>query len=167
MFRNFFYLPDRALSVREFLWSFCSRFDPRMCTPLFVEERYLGALAAKVAAVLDHPDTGLSRRDVELLYPVFHCRYWMGRNNSVNCQFGPTLTPFVDPVIVAEALALPLSDKNNGRFEADLINTLSPALAAYPSAYGHAFAGPPPLRRVVQDILSTHRPPSCAATPIA
>ncbi len=101
----------------------------------------------------------LSRRDVERLYPAFRCRYWTGRNTSVNNRFGWALTPFIEPATVANAIDVPIAIKNHGRFEAALINAFSPSLARYPSAYGHDFAGDVPLKRRLKDQLTLLRPP--------
>jgi hypothetical protein len=40
-----------------------------------------------------------------------------------------------------------------------MIRRISPALAAYGSAYGHNFAGDPPLRHVLKDLATYLRPP--------
>jgi asparagine synthase (glutamine-hydrolysing) len=159
VFRNFFYLPDRPFSVRQILWSFYSRFDPATCTRLFEPERYYRALEDKVRKTLGVVGERLSRRDVERVYPEFRCRFWMGRNNSVNNRLGAALTPFIDENVVPDALGLPLRIKNFGRFEARLIRAINPRLAAYQTVYGHGFAGEPPLRRILKDLRTYARPP--------
>jgi len=55
-------------------------------------------------------------------------------------------------------MTLPLRLKNAGRFEAMLLNAIDPALARYPSAYGHDFAGPPGLRHRFDEWSSRMRP---------
>lgn len=163
VFRNFFYLPDRPFSIRQVLWSFYSRFDPRVCTGLFAPERYYRALEDKIRATLGLGDRigggRLSRHDVERVYPEFRCRFWMGRNNSVNNRLGPALTPFIDENIVPDALRLPLKLKNSGRFEARLIRAINPRLAAYQTVYGHGLASEPPLKRLFKDFKTLARPP--------
>ena len=54
---------------------------------------------------------------------------------------------------------MPLALKNHGRFEAALIRAVSPALARYPSDYGHAFDAPVPLSRLLRDHATLLRPP--------
>jgi asparagine synthase (glutamine-hydrolysing) len=159
IFRNFFYLPDRRFSIREVIWTFYSQFDPAMATPLFSERAYMEAMIAAVADSLGTTDRTLSREQVELAYPAFRCRYWTGRNTSVNNQFGSALTPFIEHDIVAGAARVPIRFKNHGRFEAALIEALSPSLARYPSSYGHGFAGSIPLNRKLKDQLTLLRPP--------
>lgn len=159
VFRNFFYLPDRAFSVRQLLWTFYGAFDPTWCTGAFDEQVYLANLGRKVKRVLGIEYDRLRRTDIEALYPLFRCRYWMGKNNSVNNRLGPALTPFIDANIVPDAVAIPLRYKNSGRFEARLIARVSKALASYPSDYGHAFDTDPPLARRLKDKLTYARPP--------
>ena len=160
IFRNFFYLPDRALSLSEFIWTFYSQFDPASAAGTFREDEYMDGLARRRAACARRrKPSASSRRDVELLYPAFRCRYWTGRNTSVNNRFGWALTPFVERRTVASAVDVPIAFKNHGRFEAALINAFSPSLARYPSAYGHDFAGDVPLKRRIKDQLTLLRPP--------
>ena len=159
VFRNFFYLPDRPFSVRQILWSFYSRFDPATCTRMFDPERYYRALEDKIRKTLGVVGSRLSRRDVERVYPEFRCRFWMGRNNSVNNRLGPALTPFIDENVVPDTLGLPLRIKNFGRFEARMINAINPRLAAYQTVYGHGLASEPPLRRIFKDLKTYARPP--------
>lgn len=65
----------------------------------------------------------------------------------------------MDAEVLAVTLPLPLDLKNHGRLQAALISRADPALAAYPSAYGHAFNAPPPRRRVLSDWATYLRPP--------
>lgn len=159
IFRNFFYLPDRPYNIREFIWAFYCRFDPKTCMDQFVEHEYLERLGSKVAHTASARDGILARWQVEYLYPAFRCQYWMGRNNSLNNRFGAALTPFVDHSIVEESLRIPLKYKNFGAFAAGLIERISPKLAAYQSSYGHNFSGPPPLRRKAKELGTMLRPP--------
>lgn len=157
--RNFFYLPDRGLSCRQFLWSFYSRYDPLTCTSRFAEEDYLDSLGAKVQETLGVGTNKLPRARIELLYPFFRCRYWTGRNNSVNSRFGREMTPFLDYGLVEKAVRVPLRWKNFGRIEARLIRRFAPKLARYDSAYGYSFDTEPPLKYRVAASASYLRPP--------
>ena len=159
VFRNFFYLPDRPFSIRQLLWSFYSRFDPRTCTALFDVERYYRALEDKVRQTLGVVGQRLTRGEVERVYPEFRCRFWMGRNNSANNRLGPALTPFIDENVVPDTLSLPLRVKNFGRFEGRLIREINPRLAAYDTVYGHGLADDPPLKRILKDLKTYARPP--------
>ena len=55
-------------------------------------------------------------------------------------------------------MTLPVAIKQAGRFEAALLAAIDPVLAAYPSAYGHDFAGPPSPRHRFQEWSSRIRP---------
>src|SRR5262249_46598041 len=100
----------------------------------------------------------LSRMDIERSYPLFRCRFWTARNTSVNCRIGASITPLIEPLVIAAALGTPLALKNNGRFEGELIRRIDPRLAAYPSAYGFAFDAPPPLSVRARYALTSLRP---------
>jgi asparagine synthase (glutamine-hydrolysing) len=158
VFRNFFHLPDRAFTARELVWSFYSRLDPRAIRPPYSARAYEDAMAAKLAATAGGGAI-MSRAQIEYLYPVFRCGYWMGRNNAINNRLGGALTPFIDANVVPAALAVPLALKNAGRFEAALIRAVDPKLAAYASAYGHDFAHPPPLKARAAERIGLARPP--------
>ena len=159
IFRNFFYLPNRPFDVREILWTFYSQYDPLVCTIRFDERGYLDELGRKLGDSVNAQGQRLTRRQVEMIYPMFRCRYWMGKNNSINNRLGWALTPFIDPHIVWDALEIPLSLKNSGRLEAQMIAATDPNLAAYPSAYGHGFDAPAPLMRRLKDLTTRRKPP--------
>ena len=160
IFRNFFYLPNRTMSARALLWSFYGQFDPTWCTQRLNLADYYESLTASLTASIDAPPgKPLSRLQVEALYPYFRCRFWTGRNGSVNSRFGHSLTPFLEADLIARALRIPLRRKNHGRFESALIRASDASLAAYPSAYGHDFSGAPSVRRHVRDYLTIARPP--------
>lgn len=158
IFRNFFNLRNTDFTVRGFLWTFYCQFDPRVCTEEFKESRYLENLAAKVRDTLAVQGDHLKRSWIEFLYPAFRCRYWMGRNVSLDNRFSWALTPFADTVIIDAAMRIPLEQKSHGKFEAQLIRELSAQLARYPSIYGHSFSTAPPFRQKLKDWGTLIRP---------
>ena len=158
VFRNFFYLREGAFSCRQLVHSFYNRYDPAMTTSRFDEHNYVANLAEKIQTTLGTVTQTLTRLEVERVYPEFRCSYWMGRNNAINNRFGFSLTPFVDPLLHGRTLCVPLAFKNHGRFEARLIEVVSPSMASYLSDYGHAFDQKPPLKRVVKDTATMLRP---------
>jgi asparagine synthase (glutamine-hydrolysing) len=139
IFRNFFYLADRPYSALDVAWSFYCQFDPRTCAPGFNQEEYLRTVAERIAERVGAQEQRLSRQEVEAVYPLFRCAYWMGRNNSINNRLGYATTPFIDAAVVSAALAVPLRFKNLGRLEARMINIVDPALARHGSVYGRSF----------------------------
>ncbi len=159
VFRNFFYLPDRRYNVQQLLWTFYSQFDPSLTTRKFNQKDYYRRLGKKVRDSVGAENQTLTRTEIELVYPLFRCRYWMGKNNSINNRLGYALTPFIDYEIVKQAIRVPLTYKNYGAFEAALIREVSPALASYPSDYGHNFMSGPGIRHKLADQMTLLRPP--------
>lgn len=161
IYRDFFYLPNRPYTAQEMAWSFFSQYDPRLCTARFSNPHYQAGLAQRIAeSAYASTDASLSRDQVEFLYPYFRCRYWMGRNNSVNNRLGLAATPFIEHAVISSALQAPLQHKTMGRLQARMIAKADPALAAYPSAYGYSFDREPPLSYRLKYLGTYLRPPS-------
>ncbi|RMF08986.1 MAG: hypothetical protein D6763_08740 [Alphaproteobacteria bacterium] len=160
IFRNFFYLIDRPFTVRQILWTFYSRFEPRWCGEAFDESAYYTRMGEKISAIFTRPRDRLTRAEVEYIYPAFRGRFWTGRNTAINTHLGPALTPFLDHALVRAAVGVPLAYKNHGILEAAMIEAISPALARYASDYGHSFCGAVPLRRKLRDWMTYVRPPA-------
>ena len=158
IYRNFFYLPEESYTTKQFLHSFYAQFDPKVCTLLFSESGYFDSLAGKVQNVCGTSRDILERFEVELLFPIFRCRFWMGRNNALNNRFGYALTPFIEYKSVEAASYIPIREKNFGRIQGKMINKVNPVLASYISSYGHNFSNEPPLRRKITDSLTLFRP---------
>ena len=159
IFRNFFYLRDRAYDLRELLWAFYSQFDPSSATALFNIEEYYDTLEKKILELVGLGHRRLPRPTVEWLYHNFRCRSWDGKVDTIASWFGYTAMPFLERPLSEHASALPLCWKNHGVYEAKLIQCIDPRLAAYPSNYGHTFRGPPPLARRLRDYATYLRPP--------
>ncbi len=158
--RNFFKLRDRSYSALELLWTFYSMFDPRSARPPFSEAAYHEALQRKLLASLAVPDRQrLTRAEVELAYPYFRCRFWTGRNNSINCRFGEELTPFLDYGLLTVAIDLPISLKTYGTAQARVIELLAPQVAAVQSTYGRSFVDPPAWPQRASMMGECWRPP--------
>ncbi len=139
IYRNFFYLPDRPYTAHQVVQAFYSRYDPRVTTARFDAEAYETATAETIMAALGTNDPRLTRRQVELVYPLYRGRYWTAREVPLNQGFGPYLTPFMEPAAIKGAPDWKIAWKNHGWIEAAMIARLSPRLAAYPSVYGRPF----------------------------
>ena len=111
IFRNFFYLPNRSFSAREIVWSLYDGFDLAWCGDAFNEGVYVSNKARKLRQAVEAGSDRFTRGEVEALYPFYRCRYWMGRNNSVNNKLGTSLTPFIGANVVPAVLALPVKYK--------------------------------------------------------
>jgi asparagine synthase (glutamine-hydrolysing) len=159
IYRNFFHLSDRGLRLRDLVWSFYCRFDPKACTREFQAQQYIESLVAKTRATLDTGDDRLDRSMIDRLYPLFRVRYWTGRDAAINQLFGYSWFPFLELPVVRASLQVPTRMKDYGRLQAAMIRCVSPDLASYPSVYGHSFADPePPLATRLKELKSTLRP---------
>ncbi|MBW7945047.1 MAG: hypothetical protein H3C60_01075 [Sphingomonadaceae bacterium] len=161
VFRNFFYLPDRALTARQVMGAFFARYTLSDVTGVFDPRGFLDRLEAKALAALEKPGhTGKLRRTlIEQLYPRMRCRAFFGREISLVGRQGAYFMPFFDHEVVAGALQLPIALKNAGRFEAALLTHIDPVLAAYPSDYGYSFDRPPTLSHRMNELGTRVRPP--------
>jgi len=148
IFRNFFFLPNRPFTAAAVARTFFARYAKGDVTGAFDEARFLRSIEDKILAALGRAGAHapLPRGQVEQIYPRVRCRALFGREIGLEAHEGAYLMPFLDHKLVAEAMTLPLALKHAGRFEAALLNAIDPALARYPSAYGHDFAGPPDRR---------------------
>jgi len=156
--RNFFYLPDRPFSARQLVQSFYARYDPRAMTARFDAAAYEDAIARAIMAAVGADAAQLTRRQVELAYPLFRGRYWTAREVPLNQGFGLYLTPFMEPAAVKGTPGWKIAWKNHGRIEAAMIACLSPRLAAYPSVYGRPFDRPPSWPEHLRAQASYRRP---------
>jgi asparagine synthase (glutamine-hydrolysing) len=139
IYRNFFHLPDRDFTARDIVKAFYRGFSRgtfRQPNGLASYEARLAASIRDTVGMFPGGNQRLSRKQVELLYPLFRCHYWMGVNNSVAVRHGYYATPLVDLASVCLALRVPLRWKNAGALQSRLVAALHPAIAAQPTAYG-------------------------------
>ena len=145
VFRNFFYLPDRRMRARDVVHAFYARYAPGDVTDAFEPRGFIDRLETKALEALGRAGErgALHRTAIEDLYPRLRCRAFFGRELSLVARHGGYLMPFFEAPVIAQALGIPMAEKNLGRFESRLLTHIDPRLAAYPSAYGHAFTDPP------------------------
>lgn len=158
IFRNFFYLSDGCFTITDLINSFYSRYTKTVCQQEFKEQNYRDGLHDKIKTALEVSSDKLTRGQVEYAYPAFRLRYWTCRDNGNNTRLGSYLTPFVSYQMIKKALTIPLTYKNHGRFQADLIKEISPELAAYQSDYGYAFDEQVPGKIRFKNRLTYYRP---------
>ena len=158
IFRDFFHLPLGAVAASEIVRRFYCQFDPAICTGRFALRDYVADLATRINESLCVRDGKLSRPLAEAAYAFFRCRFWMGRNNSLNNRFGSALTPFVDPLIVQSALAVPAQLRCNGRLQARMISLALSDIASIRSIYGPGFDLMPSWRFRLHEYVLRHRP---------
>lgn len=161
VFRNFFYLPDRALTARQVMGAFFARYTKTDVTDVFDPEGFIDRLEEKALRAIEKPGTTgkLRRTLIEQLYPRMRCRAFFGREISLVGRQGAYFMPFFDHEVVADALQMPIALKNAGRFEAALLSHIDPVLAAYPSDYGYSFDRPPTLSHRMNELGTRVRPP--------
>jgi asparagine synthase (glutamine-hydrolysing) len=159
IYRNFFYIPDRAMTLRQVIDSFFSGYDPRACTLRFNAGEYAENLIRAFQVDLNSSDERLTRSQVESLYPLVRGRYWTGRDVNLNLRFGQMFFPFMQAQLIQDTAEIPIRFKNYGRLETQLIDRLDSSMAKYPSSYGYRFCDPPPLRYRAKTCFTLFRPP--------
>lgn len=162
IFRNYFHLPNRNFHAIDVVRAFYRGFDSRV----FRDPRALGSYQDRLVASMEQclsvegggARRALCRAQVELLYPLFRCHFWMGVNNSVAVKHGYYMTPLIDFNTVRLAQGLPLRWKNAGTLESRLIVALHPGLAGQPTTYGFRFADGPDRRARLSEAVTRIRP---------
>jgi len=161
IFRNYFHLPDRAFTARDIVRAFYRGFSRGVFRDRDSLANYEARLAASIQNIVGMSEAGkerLTRAQVELLYPLFRCHYWMGVNNSVSVRHGYYATPLADRESVRLAQRLPLRWKNAGAFQSRLVVALHPGIAAQPSAYGFRFDEGPDWKARLAEWATCARP---------
>src|SRR5574337_1216875 len=161
IFRNFFHLPDRAFTAYDIVRTFYRGFSRGVFRDPDGLASYEARLAASIrdSVGLSAVDSQhLSRAQIELLYPLFRCHYWMGVNNSVAIRHGYYATPLVDMESVRLALRVPLCWKNAGALQSRLITALHPGIAAQLSAYSFRFDDGPGWKARLAEWITCARP---------
>ena len=160
VFRNFFFLPNRRFRAVDVARAFFARYAKSDVTEKFDEAAFLRGIEDKMLAAIGRPGdrSRLPRPLVEQIYPRVRCRALFGREISLETRIGPYMFPFLDHQWVAGAMTVPLGIKHAGRFESMMLKAIDPVLAAYPSVYGHDFAGPPNLKHRFSEWATRIRP---------
>lgn len=156
--RNFFFLPDRELQIRDVVRAFFSSYDSRHLTNRFDPKLYEELMVEKAMNAIGTEQRSVSRLQLEALYPALRCRAFFGREISIVGRHGGYLMPFLEFPVVQEGLSLPMELKHAGKFEAQLMRQIDPELAALPSAYGHTFAEPVSKKHRFDEFSTMIRP---------
>lgn len=160
VYRDYFMLPDRATSAMTLARCFNARFVAADATDLFDPRRYLARIADKIAHGLGSGDRDerLDRLTVEQAFARVRARALFRWEVNIESRHGPYAMTFLDPMLVGEAMTLPIALKQAGRFEGMMIHAIDPALARHVSSYGHDFSGPPGLRYRLDEASTRNRP---------
>jgi len=162
IFRNFFHLPDRPLYASDIVRAFYRGFDAKVFRRADGLSDYRDTLVASICRALGLRNQAsgqlLTRQQIELIYPLFRCHYWMSVNNSVATRHGYYVTPLIDLTTVGASWRLPLAWKNAGRLESRLIANLHMPVASESSTYGFRFSDGPGWRARCSERAMCARP---------
>ena len=160
IFRNFWKLPRRAISIASFVESRFNYLPRSIFNGKFDRQSYLLNLQHKIQQMLELDSDVMSRDEVEKLYVYMRIKYWMGYNTSIQNLRSYALIPLTEPIFAIPSFSIPFKHKEMGAFEAALIKRLSPRLAAHDSAYGYSFSGKPGLVARLKNSLMLNLPVS-------
>ncbi|MGB2221130.1 MAG: hypothetical protein ACPHZ9_02070 [Neptunomonas phycophila] len=159
IYRNFYYVPKSSSSLNQLVHTFYSQYDPKAFTERFNELNYENSIEKKMQnAIGIQADTSTSRNDIEKLYPYFRGRFWAGRDARLNNNFGAALFPFMHESIVKDSSLIPLSIKEMGKMQSEMIKLLDINLASHQSDYGFNFVEKKPLPYKASYFISVHKP---------
>ena len=156
--RNFFHLGSGSLHPIQIVDAFYSQNPGGLLRFEHDRRNYRDSMATAIAQTHSSGDRALDRREIELLYPLFRCRWWMSRNSSIANRTGPFLTPLLSPEVIRLAASLNLSWKRAGALEAALMSRIDPALSRHPSSYGFSFSQGPGASARLRERLHEARP---------
>jgi asparagine synthase (glutamine-hydrolysing) len=162
--RNFFHLGNGAFTAAQIVDAFYCQFPSSILRNKTDLALYRETMAQGIRSTLKTGTEKLERRQVELIYPLFRCRWWMSRNSSIANRTGLFLTPLLNPQVILMAANIDLHWKRAGRLEAALIKKVSPSLARHESAYGFRFDQGPGMISAIKERFHELRP--TAARPL-
>lgn len=144
IWRDFWRLPDRRMSARQFVGAIYGGRLAGLYGRGSGPREFLDALTTKVAetAGMDEAEK-MSQTVIQSLYVRFRTRFWQGKNNSVDNHIGYALTPFAENIFTVPSIRIPVSARRDGWFERQLIQQIDPRLATYKTAYGYSFVRGP------------------------
>ena len=100
----------------------------------------------------------LSRKEIEMSYPLFRYRFFQSIGNSSNLRFQHTIMPLMETKFLYPSFDLPIQYKYNGRFEATLINKIDKKIASYKSDRGFNFSDEVPFMFKIKGLIMRNIP---------
>lgn len=160
VWRNFWQLNSFEKSSINFARHKWDIFDYSAYSDKFNRIKFFDNFAKKIEKSINHLiDTKrLSRKEMEMSYPLFRNRYWQSLGNSINLIFSNAIMPLMDTQFLYPSFDLPIQFKYNGVFEAALIKKIDPKLAGYPSDRGFNFSGSVPFKIRFKSFVVRHIP---------
>lgn len=162
IFRNYFHLRDRPFRAIDIVRTFYRGFSPAVFRRPAGLSAYEDRLTSSIERTLGGGNHAkgriLQRTQIELVYPLFRCHYWMAVNNSVAARHGYYTTPLVDLKAIQLACRLPLAWKNAGKLESCLITRFHHGISDQPSDYDFRFSDGPGRRARFNEWTTCMRP---------
>ena len=158
IYRNYWKLPYRSYSIKNFLKSKYHFVDFALCTDEFSKTEYFSNFEEKIKELLSIDGKRISKNEIVMLYPFLRFRFRMSINNSINNQFAYSLTPFAEPKFVFQSFNIPMKFKNDGFFQAFLIKVADFRISKYHSAYGMNFYDKIPIKNKIKGFMKRNVP---------
>jgi hypothetical protein len=158
IYRNFWTLPDKSISIKNFIKSKYDAIDFSICSDTFKKSEFFSCLENKIKILLGIEKDRLSSAEIQMLYPFWRLQFWTGRGISILNNYSYSLLPFSEPRFVFESSKIPLKFKTAGKFEASIIRKINKNLADYPSKYGHNFSQSIPFHQTLDDLIKIYTP---------
>ncbi len=157
IWRDYWKLPDRAMSGREFARAYFGGRESGYVSDDGFSIRVYDGIATKIEYLTGTVGL-LPSHMVQSLYARLRLRFWQGKNNSVDNFLGYALTPFSEHHFSVPAMWIPMVAKRHGWFEAQLIRCVSSQLADYPSSHGFSISAGPRLGSRLKSAITRHLP---------
>jgi asparagine synthase (glutamine-hydrolysing) len=159
IYRNFWKLLPFPIAISALITSKYALPDHAWATSAFSYSQFVRTLAQTIKEELGISRDFLTRSEADRVYVFLRLRYWTSLLNSEMNQHRLAVIPFAEPSIFYPSFSIPLRQKLFGTFEADLINSFSPAIASCQSTYGFSFSGKRSLKSYLSDFVKICAPP--------
>ena len=160
LYRDRWNLPNKNISISDFINARFKNFSERMGTAKFNEKKFLKNMEEKIVdnLGLERYQKKLTPALTNLIDPNFKMRYLAGRTITKINQFCFVLLPFSEPRLYSQSIHIPLKYKIAGKFEAALIKKINPEIAKHNSSHGFNFYKGPTFIRTVKEWSKIYTP---------
>lgn len=161
MYRNYYFTANSSVNLRA--WMDCNVYYPFAPEAVANPDLYEAMHRRKMKKLEYRLGTPPSSRIDFLWLRRYYSEVRMpdcdAVNNDANNQLSFFHTPFMDSVLVSEAMSATPYIGCNGNYQAGLIRRIDPGLAAFPTHYGHSL-DKIPLRVNLHSWVKCHMPES-------
>lgn len=160
IWRNFWQLNSRKKKSFDFVRHKWDIYNYDAFSNNFDKDKFFESFSEKVNdSIGKHQDNSLlSRKEIEMSYPLFRYRYFQSIGNSINLGFQHTIMPLMETKFLYPSFDLPIHHKYNGKFEAELITKIDKKIASYESDRGFNFSDKIPLKFRVKGYIMRNIP---------